>query len=156
MFASTRTSLFGAQLSGGLPLPLAKMHLRGDLGGSWQTVDDELGSVQLSIASLGIAALFMTTGQPVAVLGPRIEVGYSYGSGTTERLLTHTDSDRRVFIGGSVVAGLHTAVLGPLSAVLEIEVGVAVRGHDVFADNRRIASTNGAFLGARLGIGYVY
>lgn len=156
LFASARTSLLGGQLSGTVPLALSRVRLRGDLGGSLGTVTDPLGSVQVSILSGGIAALLMTEGRPTLVLGPRLEIGYSYGSGATQRPTTTTRGDGSTFIGASLIAGVHAPMLGPLSALLEIEMGASLRGQEVFANDRLIASTTGPFAGARAGIAYVY
>ncbi len=156
LFTSARTSLLGGQLSGTVPLPLPGLRLRGDLGGAVGTVTDPLGSVQISILSAGIAALLMTEGRPTLVLGPRLEIGYSYGGGATKRTATTTRGDGSTFIGASLLAGVRAPVLGPLSATLEIEMGAALRGQEVFANDRLIASTTGPFAGARAGIAYVY
>jgi hypothetical protein len=157
MFASPRTPLLGALVAGTVPIVLGKLRLRGDLGGSRTTViDQRLGSVDVSVLSGGVSVLFATVGRPALVLGPRIEFGYAFAKGSTQRSDVNTRSDGRIFIGASAIAGLHLAVAGSFLAFTEVEVGAGIRGQRVLADERPIASTTGALAGVKAGIGAVF
>ena len=136
------------------PLAPGNPRLRADVGGGWATVSDPLGTVNLSILSGGLAAIFATTSSPAVFVGPRVEIGYARGSGTASA--TGTKQDRG---GRAIAASLWWEGCGQRSAdggqpFSSSKSGRRSGGLDVLADERSLAEMHGAIAGASAGITY--
>ena len=130
---------------------------RADLGGyyAYARHGDVLGNVSLHAVGLSLGASFDTPlgrgSRWAGRLGPRLDVGGAFGSGSTVGVAT----------AGSLVTPTATLVLEAsvrvrlaraFAAVLAVDGGGVVRGVDLQADERSVLAMRGSTFAVRLGL----
>jgi hypothetical protein len=127
-----------------------------DAAGYWTNVSERWGAVDLSSYSGGFALLVGVGRRPAFSFGPRLELGYAIGRGSTNNATWKAYSAGQMLAAISLVAGLRIEVHGPWAVTAEVEGGSALNGPTFIADNRTIATIRGAFGSARAGLAFAY
>jgi hypothetical protein len=154
-FAPQSTPLFGITAALALGLRPTWLRARADAAGSWSSFSDPLGDIGLSVYSGGLSVL-ATTGRRLELeIGPHFELGYARAVGLPSGPSSAPSSEGHPIALVSLTTGARFW-FDRWAAFTDIDLGAAVFGAEIFADDRRVATVQGAFLCARVGIAFGY
>jgi len=155
IFAPEGTVGSGAGLGIGMRLRPAWLYARADAAARWTSIDDRLGSIDLSVYSAGVS-LVATTGRcPELSVGPHAELGMARAAGSANDGTVHESAQTHA-IALISLTGAARFWIGRWAPLIELDVGTAVARADVYVDDRRVAVVGGAFVGVRAGVGFGY
>lgn len=151
LFAPESTALAGASLAAGFSLRPRWLRLRADIDANWSTVTDPLGEIDLALYSAGVALLARSGRLPELAIGPHLQVGYARAVGLA------SDPSRKGSQEGHVTLLLSLTTearfwFGRFAGLVDVDLGAALVGAEIYAGDRRAAAMLGAFVGARAGV----
>ena len=149
-----KSSFFGASVAGSLPLKGEWLHLRGDLSGAWTAKSDPLGDVSGSLYLGGLSVLASTHGAPAFLLGPHLELGYAWASGTARVPDVVGYRDGRVVALASVIGGARVALGRRWAGMIETDWGLTIHGFNALSDGQEAVVLRGAFAAIRAGMAW--
>jgi hypothetical protein len=151
LFAPESTALAGASLAAGFSLRPRWLRLRADIDANWSTVTDPLGEIDLALYSAGVALLARSGRLPELAIGPHLQVGYARAVGLA------SDPSRTGSQEGHVTLLLSLTTearfwFGRFAGLVDVDLGAALLGAEIYAGDRRAAAILGAFVGVRTGV----
>jgi hypothetical protein len=161
--ASLSARAFGAAGTVGFEprLAIGLVHRSGfvaEVGGAYFAAgaSDPLGDVRLHAvgASLAVAYERALASRVFLRMGPRLDVGAAFGSGTpTGTALASSTSGALVSLIGEAVVSVRLGARNPW-LLFAIDAGGVLRGIDLRADDRTPLAARGPTFGGRLGLGF--
>jgi hypothetical protein len=154
LFPEGDATLFGARLGTRVPL-VAWTALGLDAGAMFGSADDPLGTVKLTLASIGVSALAVarTRGFNLAI-GPRFELGPGWFRGQALAPTTLASTAVAPIALASITAAASFRFAGDVGGVVALDGGAAVYGYGARADDRSVAGLRGPMLSVRLGLAW--
>jgi hypothetical protein len=157
-FLGQSGSMLGGRAAfGWRPFARFPLRLRGDLGIARGEAFARRGQVSLSMATIGVAALFGggTDGVELTV-GPRIESGVAWATGTPSVAGVVGDSGVGAVLFLSLAASLRVAVAPHVVASVDLGVGETLYFLTVSSDEERVTGLRGTLLHVALGGSYTW
>jgi hypothetical protein len=116
-------------------------------------VDHPLGRVAVGCAMGGVALLYGRGGESPLAIGPRLEAGWAWTSGTASSAslaLASSGGAFEAFAGLEAIVG--STVVDRLGWFAAIEGGIAIRALEARADGSAITGTSGPFAALTIGL----
>jgi hypothetical protein len=136
-----------------LRLRPAWLYARADAAARWSSIDDRLGSIDLSVYSAGLSLVATTGFFPELSVGPHFELGMARAAGSASNGTVHGTVQSHA-VALISLTGAARFWIGRWAPLVELDVGTAIAGADVYADDRRVGVVGGAFVGVRVGVGF--
>jgi len=153
IFAPESTTLPGASVAAEIRLQPGWLRVRADAAGAWTLVTDPLGDVRVGLYSGGLSLLAASGDRPELAIGPHFELGYLGAVGLASGPSSTSSRESHAIALVSLTTGARFW-FDRWAALVEVDLGTAILGAGVFADDRRVAAVEGVFACARAGIAF--
>jgi hypothetical protein len=155
IFAPESTIGAGASLAAALRLRPEWLRARADATATWSSTDDPLGNVSVAVYSGGMALLATSGRSPEIEIGPHLEIGAARAVGVASAPSSGASVQTQAIALLSLTTGARFW-FHRWAVLVDLDLGAAIAGADVFADGRRVVAVGGAFAGVRAGIAFGY